>query len=530
MLVSKSRLAARQMLSLSREMSGAPPLSIADLRNHPKALAKESPLMRCWRRHAYILPSFFISVLVWTWFVTWGDWKLFEPGDFCGFYDALARSIMHGHFDVPRDAIGVEAFTFEGKTYGYFGIGPALLRIPLVLIFPQMDGLWSRLMILIAATISLACAYGIMRTICLDAAANTRVQRLLHSLFILSAGVGSTTVFLVGRSYTYHEALMWAGAFALLFTCTILRYFSRPRGSLLTLAGAFVFMSFHCRPTVGAGALLAMAALAAILIWRDIGNPQAANSFLALRPGVPPVRHALIATIIVVITLSTYFGVNYAKFRTFDAVPLRYYDFYAEFPKRLKATEGKQIHLKNIPTGLATYFGVHGARLKNKFPWFYMEEEATFIGSPANDLIEPFSTVPISMPALTLLSLIGASALIVSSSDVLRHARLPAVTLFMGGGIMLATVCITERYLHDLYPALVIAAAAGVARIESSRHNVTLTALLGMLSIISVTLNCSFSLVNQRENLGAPPAKVAEYEYLQESINRVLHRGPPPPD
>jgi hypothetical protein len=64
--------------------------------------------------------EFFISALVWIWFVTWGDWKLFEPEDFCGFCDALARSIIHGHLDVPRTAIGIEAFTFEGKTYGYF--------------------------------------------------------------------------------------------------------------------------------------------------------------------------------------------------------------------------------------------------------------------------------------------------------------------------------------------------------------------------------------------------------------------------
>jgi hypothetical protein len=518
------------MLSLSREMFASPPLSIADLPKHPKAVAKEYPLMRCWRRHAYILPSFFISVLIWTWFVTWGDWKLFEPEDFCGFYDALARSIIHGHLDVPRTAIGVEAFTFEGKTYGYFGIGPALLRIPLILIFPRMDGLWSRLLILIAASISLMCAYRIMRMVSLGTAANTRFQRLLHSLFILSAGVGSTTVFLVGRSYTYHEALMWSGAFALLFTCTILRYFSRPRGSLLALAGAFAFMSFHCRPTVGLGALLAVTALAAILIWRAITQPKAAQSFLGLGPVAAPARHALIATIIVAITLGTYFGVNYAKFRTFDAVPLRYYDFYAEFPKRLKATEGKQIHLKNIPTGLATYFGVHGVRLKNKFPWFYMEEEATFIGSPANDVIESFSTVPVSMPALMLLGVIGSAALISSSDEKLHRARLPALSLFLGGAIVLATVGITERYLHDFYPALIICAAAGAARVAAGGHIKAITASTAALATLSIVLNCSFSLINQRENLGAPPAKVAEYEHLQESINRILHRGPPPPD
>src|SRR5438270_12406775 len=170
-------------------MRAAQPFS-ADFPKRPEALAVESSLMRCWRRHAYILPSILISIFVWTWFVTWGDWKLFEPEDFCGFYDALARSIIHGHLDVPRAAIGVEAFTFEGKTYGYFGIGPALLRIPLILAFSQMDGRWSRLMMLVAATIGLICAYRILCVFRGSSAVNTRTQRVLHSLFILSAGIG----------------------------------------------------------------------------------------------------------------------------------------------------------------------------------------------------------------------------------------------------------------------------------------------------------------------------------------------------
>ena len=85
-----------------------------------------------WHDHAYILPSIFVSLIVCAWFVTWGDWKFFEPEDFCGFYDAQARSLIEGRLDIPPAAIGNEAFTFQGKTYGYFGIGPALLRIPLV--------------------------------------------------------------------------------------------------------------------------------------------------------------------------------------------------------------------------------------------------------------------------------------------------------------------------------------------------------------------------------------------------------------
>jgi hypothetical protein len=478
-----------------------------------------------WRRHRYILPSFLISLVVCTWFVTWGDWKFFEPEDFCSFYDAQARSLIHGHLDVPRAAIGSEAFTFQGKTYGYFGIGPALLRIPLVVLFQKMDGLWSRLMMMIACTISLICTYCIIRMVRAAPAVNRRTERVLHSLFILCAGIGSTTVFLVGRSFTYHEAIMWGGAFALLFTCTILKYLARPRPSLLVLAGLFAFMSFHCRPTAGAGALLAMCVLTAILAWRAATKSQAAHSLLACGMMARPFRHALIAAVAVFITLGTYFGVNYAKFRTFSSVPLQYYDFYAEFPLRMRLAGGKQIHLENIPTGMATYFGLHGMRLDDKFPWFYLADEATIVGSPAIDLIDEFSTFPISMPALTLLALIGCAPLVLGSEDMIRCARLPAVALLIGGGIVLASVGITERYLHDLYPALIIFSTAGVCRIASTKRPLGITALIVVLSAISITLNCSFALVHQREDFGAPPAKLAEFEDFQESINLLLH-GP----
>src|ERR1700720_3846449 len=93
--------------------------SIADSPRRSETVVVESFPTRWWRRHAYILPSFLISIVTWIWLVTWGGWKFFERENFCGFYDALARSIIHGHLNVPRAAIGVEAFTFEGKTYGY---------------------------------------------------------------------------------------------------------------------------------------------------------------------------------------------------------------------------------------------------------------------------------------------------------------------------------------------------------------------------------------------------------------------------
>ena len=208
----------------------------------------DTTLRTWWHRHSYILPSFLASLIVWCWFVTWGDWKFFQPEEFCGFYDAYARSILHGHFDVPRSAIGLEAFTFEGKTYGYFGIAPALLRIPLVLIFPNMDGQWSRVMMLVAATISLICAYALLRTFRDSGRDLTTGERILHSVFIVAAGIGSTVVFLIGRSYTFHEALIWSGAFALLLPGRLPATFSDRKRNISSWPAHFPSCLFTAAP------------------------------------------------------------------------------------------------------------------------------------------------------------------------------------------------------------------------------------------------------------------------------------------
>ncbi len=459
------------------------------------------------RRHGYIVPSFVLAMLVCAGFVTWGGWKFFVPEDFSGFYDAQALSMIDGRFDVPPAAIGSEAFIFHGKAYGYFGIAPALLRIPLVIVFEGMEGRWSRLMMMIGCAINLICAYRILRLVRGEAKVTGTTQRLWHALFVICAGIGSTNVFLAGRSFTFHEAIMWGGAFSLLFAWTILKYLAEPGYWRLGLAGFFAFMAFHSRPTAGAGALLAMLVISAIMTWRALTRSQDAQSFLGLKAVAKPGRHALLAALMAAVTLLTYFGVNYAKFQTFEGVPLRYYAWYNAVPMRMKITGGKQLHLENIPTSIATYFGIRGLSFDRTFPWVAPAHEATIVGSPAIDVVEDFSTFPISMPALSLLAVLGCALLLRGQTETIRRARLPALTLLLGGAVILATVGITERYLHDFYPALILAAAIGVSRIESGKHAVAKWGVIVPLAVISVALNCSFSLIHQRKESGRPASE-----------------------
>jgi hypothetical protein len=488
--------------------------------------ASNSSIKNLWQEHGYILPAFCLTILVCAWFVTWGDWNFFAKEDFCDFYDAQARSTLASRLDVPPAAIGTESFTFHGRTYGYFGIAPSLLRIPFVAAFGNMDGRWSHLMMLIASTINLLCAYRFLQL----AAGSPRssAHRMLNSLVILCAGVGSTNVFLVARSFTFHEAIMWSATFGLLFALTTFKYLARPRLGALCLSGLFAFMSLHSRATVGAGALLGLAILSTTLVYRAIKSSPDQDNFFGFGDVRKPWLQASVATGLTVFIAMSYLAINYAKFHTFDSVPLKYYDFYVRNPIYLQMTGGRQIHLENIPTAIASYLGFHPLWLSPMFPWIFPSREATFIGDPAIMVVEGFSTFPVSMPALFVLALLGCRPLICDTNPTMRRLRIPVIAMFAGGAVMLATVAITERYLHDFYPTLIILAAIGVGRLVQQRYLGWATIGVALLSVISFTINSAFAIENQRLDAwsmgGVPQAKRAEFKQTQKSIYRILHR------
>jgi hypothetical protein len=192
-------------------------------------------------------------------------------------------------------------------------------------------------------------------------------------------------------------------------------------------------------------------------------------------------------------------------------------------------TGGKQIHIENIPTGLASYFGMRGATFHTSFPWIYMSRTPSVLGHPAIDVVEQYSSVPISMPALGLLALLGAMLALRGPRESIRHMRLPITGLMIGGGIILMTVGITERYVHDLYPFLIVAAAAGVARVAEGKNPRRVTGLIAVLAAISIALNCTFALEYQRLAVwGVSPAKRVEMQNVQHAVDRFFHVQPAP--
>ncbi len=127
------------------------------------------------------------------------------------------------------------------------------------------------------------------------------------------------------------------------------------------------FMCCQSRMTIGVCALIAMGLVAVVLFCRWIRE-----SLIGLFTVNQRLQHLLICLLAIGMTLGVCLGVNYAKFRTLDGMPLRLYSQFAKDPARLAASGGRAVHLKNIPTGLASFFGLDVLELGREFPWVYL--------------------------------------------------------------------------------------------------------------------------------------------------------------
>jgi len=457
-----------------------------------------------------ILPAFAICLLVCFWFITWGNGHLFVVDRFGDYYDAQARAMLHGHLDVPPEAIGYEAFERDGKFYGYFGITPALLRIPFLLLAPQMDGMWSRLATLVACFLNLVYAKRLLTLARRGDDVAKTSHHLWHDwLFLLAVGIGSTNLFIISRSFTFHEAIMWGSTFALMAGYYLIRYLEAGQIAAIGLAGLCALLAFLSRPTAGAGAILAVGLTTLYLLYQSIRTRSRVNTM-----------RGLLACGIVACGIGIFCGINYAKFGTFQGVPLKYYLPYAMEPRRMELTGGSQIHAANLPTGIAAYFGVAGFDTNRAFPWIYLTQRVAVLPGSAIDIVEPHSSIPVSMPALFLLACFGGLAIARKGNLVASAARLPAAGLLIGASVVLVTVGITQRYLHDFFPVLVLAGAFGMAELErrkgSANSAALRTAVLTLLVLLSVGINCAFAFDYQAEIAkSAPPDQHQRLEHIR---------------
>ena len=479
----------------------------------PRALAADSAgaeLLEFVRAHRTFAVTGGIATLAFAWMVTYGTLSLIEPETFANFYDHQATSLLQGRLDIPREGISGEAFIHDGKVYGYFGLTPAILRLPFV-IYNAAFGELTRAFMLAGFAAALVACHLLLRAV-YSLSGRGQPPAWTTIGLVTAAGLGSTLFFLGSRAYVYHEAILWGITFALFGSWAALRHLAAPGGRWWVGSLACGILSVHARPPTGLFALTLLGVVALILLLRDRRVASRVR------------RHVLVGALCGAGVFS-FNVVSYLKFRTFEGCPLRYNVQYDA--ARLARIDGKQFHLVNIPIAIESYLLQPNFRLEAGFPYFYIER-----GLPAVPWLETKidyhdNTLgfPYAMPALVWFAVAGG-VLALTRAPALRA---PVLATWAAAGpmtlAMFAAIAITHRYTADFCPFLIVAAACGLAG-GDGLHGGWRRAFLAVSAVAvgaSVLITLAITLHHQGQEVwGVPDEIKAKYAALRQGIDLAV--------
>jgi hypothetical protein len=222
-------------------------------------------------------------------FVLWAP--AIGPGDsgqsFFGFvFNSMLLHLLRGDFTIDPDAIKLEAVIRNGEIFTYFGVMPAVLRLPLVPFVDLARIDVSPLSCCIAASLAALFNVSALRMACTTRTARARSDVLVWALIASFVLGGPSVPFL--KASVYQEAILWEGVFASAFLVLALRGLTAPEGfsprTLLLMAIA----AGCCLLTRVVMATGLYAATLALLAWRFGGEMSRCSGETAgpIRPGL----------------------------------------------------------------------------------------------------------------------------------------------------------------------------------------------------------------------------------------------------
>ena len=378
-------------------------------------------------------------------------------------FNAMLLNMLQGRFDVPPAIIGEEGFLHAGLVYAYFGIFPALLRLPLLLHPAAFGTDVTKLSSVFAAALAV---YWQLRAISLLRVrlAGTPAEALTLALAIGVIFGGPHAQFM--RSSIYEEVMHWAMGFAALFVWQALRGLDQGFSfTILARLGLAAGLAFITRVSTGAGLIAALGGLLLVLSWPGGWRPLAWLQAALARRFLIPV--AIVAPF-VAITL----GVNWARWgNPLVVIDLAAHIMNARYPDRLpRILATGEFNLTRVPFGLMYYFAP---------VWpLYWPGGGLMFQAYQQRMVE--AELP---PASFLLT--DPVMLVLAGLFVARARRMGAAALTLAAGLllpvalMLGLVFMNFRYRQEFYPLLLFAALAALLRttppMALRRHAMTLT-------------------------------------------------------
>lgn len=375
-----------------------------------------------------------------------GSLVVFAPELLDRTFDSMLTHLLRGDAGVDRDAIGYESFTRDGRTFSYFGIVPALLRLPAMLFAadPQRMHL-ARLSCLLAGVAYVGI---LLQTVWI--AHRSLPDALRNRALLLAVGVtiafGGAPTTMANAAYVYAEPVLWAAVWVALFNLTVIRLAlskCTPTGAELVALALLAGLALNTRPTAGIDLLIGFGIAAA---WYGV---------LRLRgSGAAPGWGALSAAALVVAAGLVVAGlVNYGRWHNaLVFADFARLDIIQRYPQRLaQLAANGAFNLGRMPISLLYYL--------TGLPYIFKHHGATgeYLQSFYDVIEGPPSSPLLTGPLWLLLAVLGAWR-------ALRWWPLPAAALighFVSALFLLSAMALTLRYRMDLAGLVALPAAFG---------------------------------------------------------------------
>jgi hypothetical protein len=397
------------------------------------------------RRLAWVLS---LASLLWsTALITNFDFKLFEAEKFGTLFNDMAERLLHLDMTIAPEQIGLEAFLRDGHTYTYFGIFPAFIRIPAILLgwnTLQLSRLSCLLALWIIAFATIRLTQGL-----LSAHAVTKSARLIIMAGLASVAFSGPVIYVLASAVVYHELIFWAAAWTAVFNCIVVlrictgQVLTQKDFLLLALAAGCCVLT---RITCG---LALYVALGLLMAWPAI------RSWFAPAALLDAARRSSLALLLAVAFVGIQAGVDYGRWGDpLIAYPPQYYSQILSSPRRAERLENFRQHglLDPIRVSIAVvYYGL-GIKVDHEFP---------SVVTAHYDMLEgPRTIVPLCAPWIIVCGALGLYA-------VLSESRRwwPIMPLVIGNGVgfvlPLAVWDLALRYTFDGWGFVTLVAGLG---------------------------------------------------------------------
>ena len=439
----------------------------------------------------------------------WSNELPSNPANYAShFFSAQADALLNGHIDVPASALPGECFMYQGNCYGYFGVTPSILRLPVTAVDPTlgMAGVYLTLASLLGLGLSILVVNEIWMLAGRRRPPSGGTSKWGgHVLFVASIAAVSlgSIYFQLTMPNVFQEAIAWWTTFTLAGFWLLLKWFATGRISYLWLAVLALILAAGARPS-GMVVSIALAVVIGLLIARDH------------RPWSAKVRH--LAPVLALAVLPTGLAMAVFMWKFDSPVPdvmlnVQIGGGNPAWTAMLQANGGKFFSPKYLPTMAWAYFRPDSLMLQHGLPWF-----AAPVRVPPTPIggyyLEPTASLTDLAPVALVLGLLAMTFTPMRKAGT---ARLPTprtgflgrwlvrgliLALLSGTALALFNMAGSNRYLGDFMPAVVAAIGFGSATIMS------MPARRGTLSRALVVIVVALVLAGVAANIGLSYAQV----------------------